>query len=188
VVLFARYLSVFSSGIEALMAKVLLKQSKPVSRVVKFYCVDRKSITQAVRTHIVDSSSLRIYQLRQFRFFGAATDNLPGTVAVNTKNQSLPISKNRTATADVVFERAQSLNVTRQHPLSAVFLLLGLSLLNLTATPGTERMASAKPLSAPGAGQLQAGFEVFDANCAMVEVYVFNRQSQSLADPTTKTE
>jgi hypothetical protein len=109
-------------------------------------------------------------------------------MAVNTKNQPLAIAKNRTATADIVFERAQSLTVNGQHPLSAVFLLRDLSLLDFAAAAGAKCMTSAKPLPAPGAGQLQAGFEMFDANCAMVEVHVFNRQSQGLADAATKME
>ena len=69
-----------------------------------------------------------------------------------------------------------------------MLLLLSLSLLDLASALWAEGVASAELLSALGAGQLQAGFEMFNANCAMVEVHVFNRQTQSLADPTAEVE
>ncbi len=67
-----------------------------------------------------------------------------------------------------------------------MFLLLSLSFLNFTSTLWAKGVTSAKSLPAPGAGQLQAGFEVLDGNRAMTEVHVFNRQSQRLADPAAK--
>jgi len=97
--------------------------------------------------------------------------DLPSPVPIDAKNQPLPISKNRTATADIVFERAQRLTITGQHPLATTFLLLGLSLLNLISALWAKGVTSTESLSALGAGQLQAGFEMFYANCAMVEVY-----------------
>jgi phosphatidylglycerophosphate synthase len=106
-------------------------------------------------------------------------------VAVYAENKSFAISKNRTATADVVFEHAQSVTICWQYPLATTFLLLSLSLLHFSSALRAKGVTSAESLSALGAGQLQAGFEMFDANCAMVEVYVLNRQSQGLADPAT---
>jgi hypothetical protein len=40
-----------------------------------------------------------------------------------------------------------------------------------------ERTASTKSLSARSAGQLQAGFDMFDGNYAMLEVHIFSYQS-----------
>jgi len=109
-------------------------------------------------------------------------------VPIHTKNEVLSISKNWTATPNIFFEQLQGITINRQYPLPMVFLLLGLSLLNLTAASGTERMASAESLPAPSAGQLQAGFEVFDGNRATTEIHVFNRQTKSLADAATRME
>jgi hypothetical protein len=119
-----------------------------------------KSITQPVWTDIVDFACFRVYQPGEANSLSAFPDYLPSSVAVNTKNQPLPISKNRTATADIIFERAQGVTIHWQHPLATVFLLLGLSLLDFAAAAGAKCVISAKSLPAPGAGQLQAGFEV----------------------------
>jgi len=119
-----------------------------------------KSITQPVWTDIVDSTGFRIYQRWQTCFFGTFFDDLPSPVPINAKNQPLPIPKNRTTTADVIFKDAQSVTINGQHPLATVFLLLGLSLLNLTSALWAKGMTSAESLPAPGAGQLQASFEM----------------------------
>ena len=83
-------------------------------------------------------------------------------MSVDAKNQLLAILKNWTATADIVFEHSQSLAINGQRSLTAVFLLLDLSLLNLTSALWAKGVTSAKSLPTFGAGQLQATFEVFD--------------------------
>jgi len=138
--------------------------------------------------HPVYLACLWVYKIGEASPLGTLSNYLPGSMAVYAENKPLLISKNRTATADIVFERAQRLTITRQHPLATTFLLLDLSLLDLTSALWAECMTSAESLPALGAGQLQAGFEMFNANCAMVEVHVFNRQTQSLADPTAEVE
>jgi len=72
-------------------------------------------------------------------------------MSVDTKEEPFPIAKNRSATADIVFECAQGLTVNGQHPLSVVFLLLGLSLLDLTTAFWAEGVSSTESLSALGA-------------------------------------
>ena len=60
--LLARYLSIFGSGVKALMAQVLLEESKPIARIIKFYGVDSKAISQPVWANVMTPTSLRIYQ------------------------------------------------------------------------------------------------------------------------------
>jgi hypothetical protein len=103
-------------------------------------------------------------------------------VAVDAKDEPFSFPRNRTTALYVFFEHAQNLIINGQHPLSTLFLLLGLSFPDLTSTFWAKGVTSAQSLSALGAGQLEAGFKVFNGNRAVLEVYVFNRQSQSLAD------
>ena len=114
-----------------------------------------KSIAEPVGADIVYSTRLGIYQFWQPGFLGALSDYLPGSIAVYAENKPLPISKNRTTTPNVILERSQSVAINGQHPLATMFLLLSLSLPNLTATPGAEGMASAQSRSTLGAGQIE---------------------------------
>ena len=107
---------------------------------------------------------------------------------VDAEDEHLVISKNRTATADVVFQHARSVTINRQYPLATVFLLLGLSLLNLITALWTKGMTPAKSLSALGAGQLKAALKVLDGDGALGKVYILNFDSQSFADPTARSK
>jgi hypothetical protein len=75
-----------------------------------------------------------------------------------------------------------------QHPLATAFQLLNLSLRNLDPALGAKRMASAKSLPTLDAGELLAGLEMLYRDSTTAEVYIFNRQSQGLADPATEME
>ena len=185
---FPRYFSVFSGGVVALVTEVLLKKPKPVSGIIEFYCMYSECIPEFVRRNIMYPSCFWVYQSWQAGFLGTLFHYLPGPVAINAEDEPFPVPLHRPTTLDIFFEHGESLAINGQHSLATTFLLLGLSLLNLTATLWAEGMASAKPLPAPGARQLQAGFEMFDGNRATSEVHVFNRQSQSLADAATKME
>ena len=103
-VLLARDFPVFGGGVEAGMAQVLLKQSKPIPRVVQPHRMDSEGIPQLVRANVVYFSSLGIYQLWHSGFLSTFSDNLPGSVPIDTKDHSPPTTKDRTATIDVFFE------------------------------------------------------------------------------------
>jgi len=55
-----------------------------------------------------------------------------------------------------------------------VFLLLDLSLPDLTTTPWAEGMTFTESLPTLGTGQLKAGFEMFYGNGALRKIYVLN--------------
>jgi len=109
-------------------------------------------------------------------------------MSVDAKDNPFSVSHYRAAALDVFFEHSQSLTINGQCPLATMFLLLSLSLLNLTSALWAKGMASAESLSATGTGQLQAGFKVLDSDGTAGEVYVLDRQSQGLADAATKME
>jgi hypothetical protein len=75
-------------------------------------------------------------------------------MSIDAENQLLTVSKNWAATPDVFTEQAQSVTIHWQHPLATTFLVFGPSFLDLDPALGAEHMASAKSLSALGAGQL----------------------------------
>jgi hypothetical protein len=85
-VLFARYFSVFGSGIETLMAQVFLEKPQAVSRIIKLYRIDRERVPQPMRGYIMYPAGLGSYQLWQPCFVSTFFDDLPRPVAVNAKD------------------------------------------------------------------------------------------------------
>jgi hypothetical protein len=133
-----------------------------------------KGVAKAMRAHPMYLACLRVYKVREASSLSTFSHYLPSPVPIYAKNNSLPVSEDRAATADIFFEHYQSLTINRQHPLTTVFLLFDLSLLDLAPALWAEGVAFAKLLSATDAGHLKASFQMLNGNCATYEVYVFN--------------
>jgi len=123
------YLSVLGCRVEALVAQMLLKHPEPISRIIDFHRINSESVSQLVGANVVCSAGFGVYQFWQAGFFSTLLHNLPGPVAVNAEEQRLSLFNNRTATPDIFFKHLQGITIDGQHPLAAVLLLLGLTLL-----------------------------------------------------------
>jgi len=104
--------------------------------------MDCESIAQAVGAHVMDYAGLTVNQFCQSSSFAAVPHNLPSAVTINTKNQLLPISNDRTATSDVFLKQFQAVAVNGQRPLPAVQALFGFAVLYLLTAFRTEDVCS----------------------------------------------
>ena len=122
--LLARYLSVFSCGIEALMAQVFLKKPQAIPRIVLLHRVDGEGIPEAVRADIMYFARLGVGQLWQTSPQGTFLDNLPGPVAIDAEDELIATPLHWTATTDVIPEHIEGIIVDRQSSHSTVLQLL----------------------------------------------------------------
>ena len=169
---FPGYLSILRGGVEALVAQVLMEQSWSITRIIQFHGVHGKGMPQPMRTDVMDSTGFRIVQFWQASSFRALGHDLPGPVTIYAKNQLPPIPNHRATVLQLFVEQLQGIVVDGKDPLPSTFLLLNLNLVGPAATVWTECMGYAQFLSAHGAGQLWAGFEMFNCYCTMGEVNI----------------
>lgn len=99
------YLPVLGGSVEALVAQMRLEQSEAVSGVIQLHRMDCESIAQAVWADVMNYAGLTVDQPCQSSPFAAVPHNLPGAVAVNAKNQLLPVSKHCTTAPHVFLEQ-----------------------------------------------------------------------------------
>ena len=96
---FPGHFPILRGGVETLVAQVLLEQSQPITGIIQFHGVHGKGVPQPMRTDVMDSASFRILQFWQASSFSALAHDLPGPVAINAKNQLLPILNDRATVA-----------------------------------------------------------------------------------------
>jgi hypothetical protein len=107
-------------------------------------------------------------------------------MAIDAEDQHLTLSFDRTATHNILVEHFKGIAVNREYPLAAVFLLLDLSLRDLTSALWAEGVISAKPLATLGARQLKTAFQMLDDDRTVTKINIFYRDTQGFRDAATR--
>lgn len=85
--LFTSDFSILRCGIKACVTQMLLKQSQCIPRIIELHCMDAKSISEPMRADTPYSPSFWIYQIWNSRPLGTASNYLPSSVSVDTKDR-----------------------------------------------------------------------------------------------------